>query len=175
MKALTRHEKKLTFLLVGAVGLGLHLILFRAALNIDHSNRLQLAQAEEELAEARFWTGQETEWQGRREWLEANFRAVPGEDPGPPLQKFLQGTAKNFGLTIEDQTAPVPKSSSHYLQYATRMRMNGSLGQFLDWLVNVYQPEQGIAVTSLNLKIGPEPPRMVGEVWVGQFFRPNNP
>jgi hypothetical protein len=55
------------------------------------------------------------------------------------------------------------------------MRLSGSLEQFLKWLVAVYRPGEGIAVTSLALKIGPEPPKMVGEAEVGQFFKPNNP
>lgn len=175
MKALTRHEKKLTLLLGGAVAIGLHLILLKFALEFDRSNRRQAAVAEEELAEARFWIAQRGDWQARAEWLGQNFRPVPADNPAPALQKMLQGAATAAGLKVEEQKPPVPKEMPRLVQYANRMRMSGSLSQFLDWLVAVYRPTEGIAVTSLNLKIGPEPPKMVGEVVVGQFFRPNNP
>ena len=175
MRTLTGHEKKLTLLLVGALAVGLHLILLKFALELDRSQRRQLAQVQEELTEAHFWIGQKQDWQAQTIWLEKNFKPVPAENPAPALQKVLQTAASTAGLKVEDQKPPTPKNGPHALMYVNKMRMSGSLAQFLDWLVAVYRPEQGIAVTSLNLKIGPEPPKMVGEVGVGQFFRPNNP
>lgn len=175
MRTLTRHEKKLTFFLVGALAVGVHLILLKVALEMDRSNRRALAQAQEQLEEARFWIGQREDWRAKTEWLEKHFKSAPEENPAPALQKIFQGAAASAGLKIDEQKAPTPKTGGLSLQYASRMRMSGSLAQFLDWLVAVYRPEQGIAVTALNLKIGPEPPKMVGEVVVGQFFRSNNP
>ncbi len=175
MRTLTGHEKKLTLLLGGAVAVGLHLILLKFALEMDRSHRRQLVQTEEELGEARFWIEQKAEWQAKADWLEKNFKAVPVENPAPALQKILQMAAASAGLKVEEQKPPVPKEEARFVLYANKMKMSGSLSQFLDWLVAVYRPEQGIAVTSLNLKIGTEPPKMVGEVGVGQFFRPNNP
>lgn len=175
MRTLTRHEKKLTLLLAGAVAAGVHLIVLKLALDLDRSNRRALAMAEEELGEARFWMEQRESWQGKVGWLEKHFRAVPGDNPAPALQKMLQSAAESAGLKVEEQKPPVPKAGPRFTLYANRMRMSGSLGQFLQWLVAVYRPDQGIAVTSLNLKIGAEPPKMIGEAVVGQFFRPNNP
>ena len=175
MRTLTHHEKKLTFLLVGALGVGLHLIVLKVALELDRSNRRKMAQVEEELTEARFWIDQQEDWRAKTEWLDQNFKTVPEENPAPALQKMLQGAASSAGLKVEEQKPPTPKPGPHFLQYANRMKMSGSLSQFLDWLVAVYRPEQGIAVTGLILKIGAEPPKMVGEVVVGQFFRSNNP
>ncbi len=175
MKTLTRHEKKLTFLLLGAVAVGLHMIVLKFALQYDRSNRRQWAQTEEELTEARFWIGQREIWMVKTEWLEKHFLPVPADNPAPALQKMLQTAAESAGLKVEEQKPPVPQPGPRFVQYASRMKMSGSLNQFLQWLVAVYRPEQGIAVTALNLKIGAEPPRMAGEVVVGQFFRPNNP
>jgi len=175
MRTLTRHEKKLTLFLVGALAVGLHLILLKVLLGLDRTNRRQLGQIEEELSEARLWVAQKEDWNAKAEWLEKNFRPVPAENPAPALQKMLQSAATSSGLKVEEQKPPVPKTGPRFLLYANKMRMSGSLGQFLDWLVAVYRPDQGIAVTSLNLKIGPEPPKMAGEIEVGQFFRPNNP
>ena len=175
MRTLTRHEKKLTFLLLGAVVAGAHLIVLKLALGLDRSNRRELMQAEEELSEARFWIDQRENWQAKTGWLEKNFKPVPDENPAPALQKMLQTAAESAGLKVEEQKPPAPKPGPRFTLYANRMKMSGSLSQFLQWLVEVYRPEQGIAVTALNLKIGAEPPKMVGEVAVGQFFRPNNP
>lgn len=154
---------------------GFHLIVLKFALELDRSHRRQLAQVEEELTEARFWIGQRDIWSSKAEWLGKYFLPVPGENPAPALQKMLQTAAESSGLKVEEQKPPAPKPGPRFTQYANRMKMSGSLGQFLQWLVAVYRPEQGIAVTALNLKIGAEPPKMTGEVVVGQFFRPNNP
>ena len=160
---------------MAAVAVGFHLILLKVLLDRDRVHRRLLAQAEEDLTDARDWVAQKDLWQEKAAWLEKHFRSVPAENPAPTLQKMLQSSADSAGLKVEEQKPPVPKAGPHCLVYANRMRMSGNLGQFLDWLVKVYKPEEGIAVLSLNLKIGPEPPKMVGEVGVGQFFRPNNP
>jgi hypothetical protein len=44
------------------------------------------------------------------------------------------------------------------------------LEQFTKWATQLYQPESGVALTALNLKLSPEPPKMTGEAEVGQFF-----
>lgn len=175
MRALTRHEKKLTFLLAGALVAGLNLILLKVFLDFNRNHRRQLAQVTEELNEARFWVQQREDWRAQAEWLEKNFQAAPSENPAPALQMRLQEAASRAGLKVEEQKVPAPRSGARFLLYTQKMRMSGTLGQFLDWLVAVYRPEEGIAVTSLNLKIGGEPPKMTGEVEVGRYFRPNNP
>ena len=85
--------------------------------------------------------------------------------PAPPPAKPARASRR----------PPAPKPGARFVLYANKMKLSGSLEQFLKWLVAVYQPDKGIAVTSLSLKIGPEPPKMAGEVEVSQFFRPNNP
>jgi len=160
---------------VGALGLGIHLILLKALLGIDRNHRQRLTEVEAELSEARFWVAQKQEWSPKSQWLETHFQPAPSANPAPALQKRLQSAAEAAGLKVEEQKPPTPRSGPRFLQYSNRMKMTGSLGQFLQWLVNVYAPEEGVAVTSLSLKIGNEPPKMVGEVGVSQFFRPNNP
>jgi hypothetical protein len=175
MRTLTLHEKKLTLLLLAALAAGIHLLGIKFALGWDRENRRRLAGVKEELEEARFWISQQEEWRSRAEWLEKNFRPVPAENPAPALQKMLQGAASSAGLKVEEQRPPAPKPGERFVLYSNKMKLSGSLEQFLKWLVAVYQPDKGIAVTSLSLKIGPEPPKMAGEVEVSQFFRPNNP
>jgi hypothetical protein len=175
MRTLTRHEKKLTFFLVAAVAVGFHLIVLKLVLDLDRGNRRSLIQTQEELLEARGWIEQREVWSPRAAWLEKNFLPAPAENPAPALQKAAQSAAQGAGLKIEEQNLRPPRSGNWTLLYANKMRLSGSLEQFLKWLVAVYQPGQGIAVTALTLKIGPEPPKMVGEAEVGQFFKPNNP
>jgi len=175
MRTLTRHEKKLTLFLIVAVAVGVHLILLKVVLDFDRGHRRSLAQTEEELVEARLWMEQKEIWTPRAEWLEKNFRPAPVENPAPGLQKAAQTAAQAAGLKIDEQNLRPPRIATYTILYANKMRLSGSLEQFLNWLVAIYQPGQGIAVVSLNLKIGPEPPKMVGEAEVGQFFKPNNP
>lgn len=175
MRTLSHHEKRLTTFLVVAVAVGIHLILLKLALDLDRGNRRNLALAQAELIEARGWVEQKEIWNPRVDWLERNFRAAPAENPAPALQKAAQSAAQSAGLKIDEQNLRPPRTGGGTTVYASKMRLSGSLEQFLKWLVAVYQPEQGVAVTALTLKIGPEPPKMVGEAEVSQFFKPNNP
>ena len=175
MRTLTHHEKRLTLFLIGAVVAGVHLILLKLVLDFDRGNRLSLTQTWDELLEARGWIEQKDIWNPRAQWLEKNFRPAPADNPAPGLQKVAQSAAQGAGLKIDEQNLRPPRTGNWTILYANKMRLSGSLDQFLRWMVAVYQPEQGIAVTALTLKIGPEPPKMVGEAEVGQVFKPNNP
>jgi len=175
MRTLTHHEKRLTLFLVAAVVAGVHLIVLKLVLDFDRRNRLSLSQTRDELLEARGWIEQREVWNPRAAWLQENFRPAPAENPAPALQKAAQTAAQKAGLKIDEQNLRPPRTGTWSLLYANKMRLSGSLEQFLQWLLAVYQPGQGIAVTALSLKIGAEPPKMVGEAEVGQFFKPNNP
>lgn len=175
MRTLTRHEKKLTLFLVAAVAAGLHLVLLKLALEVSRGQRRELSQIREELAEARGWIGQKDVWTPRAGWLEKNLRPVPAENPAPALQKAAQAAANAAGLKIEEQNLRSARPGKTTVLYANRMRLSGSLDQFRQWLVDIYRPEQGIAVTALSLKMGAESAKMIGEAEVGQFFRANNP
>ena len=175
MRTLTHHEKRLTLFLIGAVVAGVHLIVLKLVLDFDRGNRLSLSQTRDELLEARGWIEQREVWNPLAVWLQENFRSAPAENPAPGLQKAAQSAAQKAGLKIDEQNLRPPRTGTWSLLYANKMRLSGSLEQFLQWLLAVYQPSQGIAVTALSLKIGSEPPKMVGEAEVGQFFKPNNP
>jgi hypothetical protein len=114
---------------------------------------------------------QKAEWEEKSAWFEKNLKTVPTENPAPALQKKSQSAATAAGLKIEEQTLQAPRPGVACTVVSNRMRLTGSLGQFIQWAGQLYQPESGVALTLLNLKLSPEPPKMVGEAEVGQFFR----
>jgi len=175
MRTLTGHEKKLMLFFGLAVGVGLHLLALKFVLNLDQINRRTLLRVSDELEEARMWAGQKDEWSSKIEWLEKNLQPVPEGNPASALQKTAQSTATSTGLKIEDQNLQAAKNSSTCTVYGNRMKLAGTLEQFIRWGVAFYQPEKGMAITSLNLKLSTEPPKMVGEVEAGQFFKAKTP
>jgi Tfp pilus assembly protein PilO len=171
MRTLTRHEKKLTLFLALAVAAGLHLLGLKVVLSFDQANRRVVSEKSAELEEAQGWMEQKAEWEEKSAWLEKNLKTVPTDNPAPALQKKSQSAATAAGLKIEEQTLQSPKPGVACTVVSNRMRLTGSLGQFVQWAAQLYQPEGGVALISLNLKLSPEPPKMVGEAEVGQFFR----
>ena len=175
LKPLSAHEKKLMLFFGVAVAAGLHLIFFKVVFHLDQRNRRELLRIEGELAEARLWISQKDLWLPRIAWLEQNMKSLPSGNPALALQKTAQTTAVGAGLKIEEQILREAKPGLMCTVVANRMRLTGTLEQVLRWLTDVYQPEKGIAVTSLVLKLSPEPPKMAVEAEVGQFFRVSNP
>lgn len=173
MRTLTRHEKKLILLLGAAVVAGVHLLGIKFLLSWDQSNRRALSEKALALEEAQGWMEQKVEWDEKAAWLEKNLKTVPTDNPAPALQKKSQSAATSAGLKIEEQNLQAPRPGVACTVVSNRMRLTGSLGQFIQWAGQLYQPEGGVALTSLNLKLSPEPPKMVGEAEVGQFFRTN--
>jgi hypothetical protein len=170
---LSRHEKKLMLFFGLAVFVGIHLLGLKLFLSLDQSNRRRLLQKTDELAEAKGWMDKKAEWEEKAEWLEKNLKTAPSENPAPALQKKSQSTAAKAGLKIEEQNLQAPRIGANCTIYSNRMRLTGSLEQFTRWIVDLYQPEGGVALTMLNLKLSAEPPKMTGEAEVGQFFRVN--
>ncbi|NCZ53047.1 MAG: hypothetical protein EBY81_04035 [Verrucomicrobia bacterium] len=168
---LTRHEKKLMLFFGLAVFAGIHLLGFKLFLSFDQANRRNLLQKTDELAEAKDWMEHKAEWEEKADWLEKNLKIVPQDNPAPALQKRSQSTAAAAGLKIEEQNLQAPRIGVTCTIYSNRMRLTGSLEQFTRWIVDLYQPESGVALTMLNLKLSAEPPKMTGEAEVGQFFR----
>jgi hypothetical protein len=170
MRTLTRHEKKLMLFLVFALLGGVHLLGMKFLLSWDQANRRTVSQKRDELEEAKGWMEQKAEWEEKSGWLEKNLKTVSADNPAPALQKKAQSAATAAGLKIEEQNLQAPRSGAACTVYSNRMRLTGSLGQFIQWAGQLYQPDGGVALTALNIKLSPEPPKMVGEAEVGQFF-----
>ena len=171
MRILTRHEKKLTLFLAFAVLAGIHLLGLKFLLSWDQANRRDVVQKRDELEEARGWMEQKAEWEEKSAWLEQNLKTMPAENPAPALQVKSRDAAMAAGLKPEEQTLQAPRSGVACTVVSNRMRLTGSLGQFIQWAGKLYQPESGVALTLLNLKLSPEPSKMEGEAEVSQFFR----
>ncbi|NDC79753.1 MAG: hypothetical protein EB090_00535 [Verrucomicrobia bacterium] len=158
-----------------AVGVGLHLLVLKFVLNLDRINRRNLVRVSDELLEAQTWVSQKDEWAPKIEWLQKYLAPVSEGNPASALQKTAQSSATTAGLKIEEQTLQPARTGPFCTVYANRMRLTGSLEQFIRWGVAVYQPEKGMAITALNLKLSPEPPKMIGEAEVAQFFKAQTP
>lgn len=175
MRTLTVHEKKLMLFFGVALGIGLHLLLLKVALSFDQIHRRNLQRASDELEEALMWISQKENWTPKIDWLEKNLQAVPEGNPSSALQKAAQAAATSAGLKIEEQNLQAPRFGASTTVYGSRMRLTGTLEQFIQWGITLYQPEKGMAITALNLKLSPEPPKMIGEAEAGQFFRTKTP
>lgn len=175
MRTLTGHEKKLMLLFGLAVGAGLHLLVLKFVLNFDQINRRNLMRISDELTEAQSWISQKEDWTPKINWLDKNLQPVPEGNPSSSLQKAAQSTATSAGLKIDEQNLQAARIGTASTVYANRMRLTGSLEQFIRWGVAIYQPEKGMTITSLNLKLSPEPPKMVGEAEAAQFFKSPTP
>ena len=58
MRTLTRHEKKLMLFLGLAVAAGLHLLVLKYALSLNHETRVNLTRVSDDLEEANSWLAQ---------------------------------------------------------------------------------------------------------------------
>jgi len=175
MKTLQVREKKLLLFLGAAVLAGVHLIFLQLALRFDRANRLKLTELSAELDEARMWLEEREAWESKATWLDQNLVRMPEEAPEGALQKWAQSTAQGDGLVIESQNLRAAQTGAHVITVANRMQMKGSLEQTIRWLGKVYDPQKGVAVTELNLRLSPEPPKMTVQAEVAQFFKKTNP
>jgi len=175
MKTLQAREKKLLLFLGAAVLAGVHLIFLQLALRFDRANRLELAELTAQLDEARMWLDEKEAWESKAAWLDQNLARMPADAPEGTLQKWAQSTAQGAGLAIESQNLRAAQTGAHVTTVANRMQMKGSLEQTLRWLGKVYDPQKGVAVTELNLRLSPEPPKMTVQAEVAQFFKKGNP
>ena len=175
MKALQVREKKLLVMLGAAVLVGLHLILLQLAIRWDRGNRARLATVFAELQEAQMWLEEKATWEARSAWLEEHLAPLAEEKPEGALQKLTQTSVSKAGLVIEGQDLRALRQGERVDSVANRLRLKGNLDQLVRWLVAVYDPAKGVAVTELDLRLGPEPPKMNVQAEVAQFFKKGKP
>ena len=58
-------------------------------MNLDRTNRRNLARALDDLLEAQTWISQKDEWAPKIEWLHKNLINVPEGNPSSALQNQL--------------------------------------------------------------------------------------
>mgnify|MGYP003350356211 CR=1 FL=1 len=130
-----------------------------------------LVELKAQLEEAQGWLQAKEIWEARAVWLEGHLMPIPSEAPEGALQKFTQTSAGKANLTIEGQNLRALRQESKVVSVGNRMQLKGNLDQIIRWLGTVYDPEKGIAVTELNLRLGPEPPKMGVQAEIAQIGR----
>jgi len=174
MRVLTAKERKLLYLLLGAIFVLLNVVGLRAFLNRQQALEANIAQLSTQLAEHRGILADRTYWEERRVWLEAN---QPSDDVGTveddtKFTQFIETSAKNSGLEYTRRGGgPLPPRGSIAEVYDAST-VKGPMEAVVKWLSDLQKPKDFRVIKQLRIKSG-EPPEIVCDVEVARWYRPS--
>ena len=173
MRALTAKERKLLYLLLGAIFVLLNVVGLRAFLNRQQALEANIAQLSTQLAEHRGILADRAYWEERRVWLEAN---QPSDDVGTveddtKFTQFIETSAKNSGLEYTRRGGgPLPPRGSIAEVYDAST-VKGPMEAVVKWLSELQNPKDFRVIKQLRIKSG-EPPQIACDVEVARWYRP---
>jgi hypothetical protein len=174
MRVLTAKERKLLYLLLGAIFVLLNVVGLRAFLNRQQALEANIVQLSTQLAEHRGILADRAYWEERRVWLEAN---QPSDDVGTveddtKFTQFIETSAKNSGLEYTRRGGgPLPPRGSIAEVYDAST-VKGPMEAVVKWLSELQKPKDFRVVKQLRIKSG-EPPEIVCDVEVARWYRPS--
>lgn len=174
MRVLTFKEKRLLFLLLGALFLLFNVVALKSFLGRRAVLQSNIATLDAELVRSRAVLGQKDYWTERAKWLEANQPTddITSVDDDNRFIEFVESTAKESGLTYTRRGGgPVPTEGRPYAEVFDASTVKGNMESLVKWLSKLQQPKEFRAIKQLRIKSG-EPPEVVCDVEVARWFRP---
>lgn len=174
MRALTSKEKKLLFVLVGALFLLLNVFALKTFLGRRALLQSNISSLEGQLIQDRALLGQRGYWAERAQWLDNNMQA---EDPGTVddenrFIEFVESSAKKHGLSYSRKGGEsVFPDGGSFAEVYDASQVKGNMKSLVAWLSELQQPEAFRAIKQLRIKSG-EPPEVVCDVEVALWRRP---
>lgn len=174
MRELTFKEKRLLFMLLGALFLLLNAVALKTFLGRRAALQANIATLEADLMQSRTVLGQKDYWTERAQWLEANQPTddVSTVDDDNRFIEFVESTAKGSGLNYTRRGGgPVPSEGRPYAEVFDASTVKGNMKSLVGWLSKLQQPKEFRAIKQLRIKSG-EPPEVICDVEVARWFRP---
>jgi hypothetical protein len=170
---MTAMEQRLVLVLGVCAGLWVLLVIYRTYDTSVQEAQKRLANAREQRAEMRRWLGEEEIWSQRGAWLkEHQPQAQSVSQASAELVAELQNTAREAGITLQEQELSEGVQSPASVEVGARVRGTGTLQAICQWMTTLQQPGKFRLVNNFVLKSDPEPGKIQLQMRVIQRFAP---
>lgn len=176
MRKLTPSELRLALLFGGAIFVALNLFAIRSWMTARASLTAGTEAARSSLAEGRSWIEAAGALGSANEWIKAN--PPPDQTAETASSELLANTrsaAKNAGITVvEENLLPVPSTTAGAAA-ALQVKVSGRSQDVTRFLFELQAPARWRSVPRLTIRSDAQPPNVVVDMEVRQYYRPAAP
>ena len=172
MRPLAASEKRLFLILCGAVFLALNMVGLRAFLQARNGLQRAILAAKAELVEDQGWIQTEELLRPARRWMEAHpMPELPDEEASARLLEVIRGAAEKTDLKITEENLLPPQRGPQGSTVAVSAKVSGRFDGVVRMLFALQNPEAWRSVEKLALRSDAEPPNVIADLELRQYFR----
>ncbi len=173
MRKLKTSETRLVLLFAAALFVALNLFLVRLWLDASARVRTALSASEARLAEQQGWIDAAGGLGAAGEWMAANPPPESGaEAASAALLAEIRKASESAGLkTLEENLLPAPGVATGQA-VAVQMKVAGPFADAAKLLFEVQGPAKWRTIPRLVLRSDTEPPNVVMDIEIRQYYRP---
>ncbi len=176
MRRLTQNEFRLAALFAAAVFLALNLLGARAWMQHRANLVREISNVRASMEEGRIWVDGASALESARTWIEANPPPpFTGQDASTALLQSARSSAEGGGLKVlEENLLPeptLPVGSAAALQ----MKLSGPFPAVARFLFAMQDPAAWRSIPKLTVRSEAEPPNVVVDMEIHQYYRPATP
>ena len=176
MRKLAPNELRLLALFGAAIFLALNLFAAKTWLQQSKDVRWQIASARSDVAEGRSWLDGAAAIQPARAWINANPPPTyNAEQASTELLQVARASAETNGLKIVEENLLPPAEVMVGNAAALEFKVSGPFAGVAKLLFTLQSPAAWRAVDMLALRSDTEPPNVVADMKIRQYYRPPNP
>jgi len=172
---LSRREKVLLSVVVGAVGIFLNLFLISYFLKNNASLRASLGNKQAQLTALQTMLRDTPKWQQRNEWLKAHQQRLDNAE-GASVQLIDQVTAiaRKHTILLDSPQPTQAVRRPEYTSVPVKIGAKGTWENMVDFLYELQGPEKFIVLESASLtKDAQDPTQMQASLSIAKWYAPN--
>ena len=173
MRPLAQSEKTLFLILCGAVFIGLNMLGLRSLLQARTKVQQAMIAAKTELASDHNWLNLATTLQPAMNWVASHpMPEMQSDEASARLLKLEQNEAEKAGLKVMEEnllpTQDIPDGSS----VGVSVKLSGPFAGVVRYLFALQTPTEWRSLDKLALRSDAQPPNVVAELELRQYFHP---
>ncbi len=176
MSTRTSNEKTLFLILCGAVFLALNLLGVRAFLQARAHLQQSIVAAKTELASDRNWLDLAETLHPAMSWIAAHpFPTTPPDEASAALLKLEQSEAEKAGLKVMEENLLPPQDIPKGSSVGVGVKLSGPFEGVVRFLFALQGPTAWRSIDKLTLHSDTEPPNVIADLELRQYFHPEPP
>jgi hypothetical protein len=174
-RSLSTREKTLVTVVAVVLSVFANVALFDWCWKTHNRLRADIAAKSRQLKMVRTLTEDLAFWEQRDAWLQASQPRLTNPDTaGVQLLDHIKQLAKKHNVLLASPAIRVPERQPEYVSFSIEIETKSAWKPLVDFLQELQNPEQFIAVESSNFKIdATDPTQMKSQLRVARWYGPS--
>ena len=173
MRKLAKSETRLLLIFGAAVFLAVNLFAVRAWLNHRAGVLAAISEARSAISTSRSWITAAEALEPAREWMQQHPSPVEKQDAANTgLLNTVRNMAEKSGLKIAEETLLPGEEADGARAAILQTKITGAFSGVATFLFDIQNPTSWRSVEKMMIRSDNEPPNVVVEMEIRQYFRP---